>query len=154
MLCICSSKWAHVSVVKCAHAQGEHKCKMGVQGNLGMHLCGSQSMGLEECVHMGKGSCQGSARTAHSRVRRVSECGHEQQIKVGQACTWVQGRGGARIGFGCRERKQRGNPWISGLEFPPPIAHSCPCTHSGPTAQGKHKENNFAPAKTSGRWRL
>lgn len=154
MLGIYSSKWAHVSVVECAHAQREHKRKIGVQGNLGMCLCGSQSMRLEECVHMGEGACQGSARTAHSRVRRVSECGYEQQIKVGQACTWVQGGGGARIGFGCRKRKQRGDPWISALGSPPAIGHSCPCTRSGPTAQGRQKENYFAPAKASRRWRL
>lgn len=45
------------------------------------------------------------------------------------------------------EGAEERDPWILGLEFPPTIAQSYPCTHPGPTAQSKHKENNFAPAK-------
>lgn len=69
--------------------KGEHKYKTGVQRNVGMCLCGSQPMGLEKRAHTGEGASQGSARSAQPRVRRVSECGHEHQIKVGQACSWV-----------------------------------------------------------------
>lgn len=45
------------------------------------------------------------------------------------------------------ERAGRGGPWITGVEFPSTIAHCHLCTYSGPTAPGRHKENNFAPAK-------
>lgn len=42
-----------------------------------------------------------------------------------------------------QEEVGKGDPWISGLEFPPTMAQSHPCSHSGPTALGKHKENNL-----------